>query len=66
MTEELKTGASRDYYNVSQSDIRGLVRGQLNILKGTLATAKSGAVNAETKFHYLDCIKRIETILDPK
>ena len=66
MTEELKTGASRDYYNVSQSDIRGLVRGQLNILKGTLATAKSGAVNAETKFHYLDCIKRIEAILDPK
>ena len=66
MNEELKAGSSRDYYNVSQSDIRGLVRGQLNVLKGTLATAKSGAVNAETKFHYLDCIKRIETILDPK
>ena len=66
MNEELKAGSSRDYYNVSQSDIRGLVRGQLNVLKGTLATAKSGAVNAETKFHYLDCIKRIENILDPK
>ncbi|MEM8521735.1 zinc-dependent metalloprotease [Flavobacterium sp. PL12] len=66
MDEELKAGSSRDYYNVSQSDIRGLVRGQLNVLKGTLATAKSGAANAETKFHYLDCIKRIENILDPK
>ncbi|MEC5164541.1 hypothetical protein RCH18_000257 [Flavobacterium sp. PL11] len=65
MIEELKAG-SKEYYNVSQSDIRGLVRGQLNILKGTLVTAKGAAVNAETKFHYLDCIKRIETILDPK
>ena len=66
MNEEIKVGATRDYFNVSQSDIRGLVRGQLNILKGTLATAKSGAANAETKFHYIDCIKRIEKILDPK
>ena len=65
MNEEIKVGATRDYFNVSQSDIRGLVRGQLNILKGTLATAKSGAANAETKFHYIDCIKRIEKILDP-
>ena len=65
MIEELKAG-SKEYYNVSQSDIRGLVRGQLNILKGTLVTAKGAAVNAETKFHYLDCLKRIETILDPK
>ena len=66
MTEEIKVGATKDYYNVSQSDIRGLVRGQLNILKGILVTAKGAAVNAETKFHYLDCIKRIENILDPK
>ena len=65
MNEEIKVGATRDYFNVSQSDVRGLVRGQLNILKGTLATAKSGAANAETKFHYIDCIKRIEKILDP-
>ena len=66
MNDELKVGATRDYYNVSQSDVRGLVRGQLNILKGTLLVAKSGAANAETKFHYQDCIKRIEKILDPK
>ena len=66
MNEELKVGATRDYYNVSQSDVRGLVRGQLNILIGTLLVAKSGAANAETKFHYQDCIKRIEKILDPK
>ncbi|WP_188049107.1 zinc-dependent metalloprotease [Flavobacterium sp. GP15] len=66
MNEEIKVGTSREYYNVSQSDIRGLVRGQLNALKATLVVAKSGAANAETKLHYLDCIKRIEKILDPK
>lgn len=66
MNEEIKVGTSREYYNVSQSDIRGLVRGQLNALKATLLVAKSGAANAETKLHYLDCIKRIEKILDPK
>ncbi|MBP4140986.1 zinc-dependent metalloprotease [Flavobacterium sp. P4023] len=66
MNEEIKVGTSREYYNVSQSDIRGLVRGQLNALKATLVVAKSGAANAETKLHYLDCIKRIDKILDPK
>ncbi|SHF97172.1 protein of unknown function [Flavobacterium segetis] len=66
MIEELKAGSSRDYYNVSQSDVRGLVRGELNLLKTSLSAAKNVAVNTETKYHYQDCIKRIEKILDPK
>jgi hypothetical protein len=66
MNEELKAGTTREFYNVAQSDVRGLVRGELNILKASLSVAKNAAVNTETKYHYQDCIKRIEKILDPK
>jgi hypothetical protein len=66
MTNDYKSEQSKDYYNVSQSDVRALVRGELKILKATLSTAKNRAVNTETKYHYQDCISRIDLILDPK
>ncbi|RED22144.1 uncharacterized protein DUF5118 [Flavobacterium cutihirudinis] len=66
MTEEIKpTDKSATYYNVAQSDLRALVRGELNTLKKSLAIAKITAVNTETKYHYEDCIKRIDLILNP-
>jgi predicted Zn-dependent protease with MMP-like domain len=66
MKEEIKSGRPSDYYNVAQSDVRGLVRGELTTLKATLSVAKTKAVNAETKYHYEDAIKRIDLILNPK
>lgn len=67
MQEGIKpTGRGDDYYNVSQSDVRALVRGELKALKIQLATAKKGALNTETRYHYDDCIARIALILDPK
>lgn len=67
MTEEIKPAdKSTTYYNVSQSDLRALVRGELNTLKKSLSAAKAMAVNTETKYHYEDCIKRIDLILNPK
>ncbi|MEO8532179.1 MAG: zinc-dependent metalloprotease [Flavobacterium sp.] len=67
MTEEIKpTDKSAIYYNVSQSDLRALVRGELNTLRKSLLAAKALAVNTETKYHYEDCIKRIDLILNPK
>ncbi|MEG2101309.1 MAG: zinc-dependent metalloprotease [Flavobacterium sp.] len=67
MTEEMKpTERSSGYYNVSQSDLRALVRGELNALKKSLTAAKALGTNAETKYHYEDCIKRIDLILNPK
>ncbi|WP_248902919.1 zinc-dependent metalloprotease [Flavobacterium sp. K5-23] len=66
MNEEIKSEKSEGYYNVSQSDVRALVRGELNVLKGSLFTAKNTAINIETKYHYEDSIKRIELILNPK
>ena len=66
MTEELKRETSRKYYDVVQSDVRALVRGELNTLKRQIASAAARQVNTVTKYHYRDCVKRIENILDPK
>lgn len=66
MTDELKPGRGVDYYNVNQSDVRALVRGELNVLQNAVRAAKNGVANTETKYHYEDLLKRIELILDPK
>ncbi len=66
MTEDIDPKRSRQYFNVNQSDVRALVRGELNELKRTLSVASKMALNTETKYHYRDCIARIEELLDPK
>ncbi len=66
MTEELKADRSGEYYNVAQSDVRALVRAELNSIKTTLNLAKIKQTHLETKYHYEDVIKRIDKILSPK
>jgi hypothetical protein len=66
MTEDLDPRRSRQYFNVNQSDVRALVRGELNRLKQTLNSASKMALSTETKYHYRDCIERIKQVLDPK
>ena len=66
MTEELKPSRFGSYYNVNQSDVRALVRGELNTLRNSIKYIKNSVSNTETKYHYEDCIKRIDMILDPK
>ena len=66
MTEELNSQRSRQYFNVNQSDVRALVRGELNQLQRTLNAASKMNLNTETKYHYRDCIERIKQVLDPK
>lgn len=66
MTEELKPGRGVDYYNVNQSDVRALVRGELNMLKNAIKGRKNAVTDTETKYHYEDALKRIDMILDPK
>ena len=65
MTQEIKNTNSSDYYNVSQSDVRALVRGELINLKSQLSLAKNNPVDLETKYHILDSIDRTSKILDP-
>ena len=52
--------------NVQNSDLFSIIRGELTTLKSVLRTASSRPVNRITKYHYRDCIARIENILDPK
>ncbi|NRT12791.1 zinc-dependent metalloprotease [Flavobacterium sp. 14A] len=66
MQEEMKSSRSESAYNVSQSDVRALVRGELKALKSQLAMANNPNLNTETRYHYEDCIARIALILDPK
>jgi hypothetical protein len=65
MTEDLNP-RSDQAFDVSQSDIRALVRGELNVLKRQVINASNRSTNTVTKYHYKDCIERINQILDPK
>ena len=51
-------------YDVSASDVRSLVRGELNALRSRLRSTKS-RVNTVTRYHYEDAIARIDQLLDP-
>lgn len=66
MTEELNPRNTRQYFNVEQSDIRALVRGELTSLLRTLRAASNRPVNTETRYHYLDVIERIDRVLNPR
>jgi hypothetical protein len=51
--------------NTSQSDIRTLVRADLNILKQDIRNAKNRTSDTMTKHHLDDVSERIDLILDP-
>jgi hypothetical protein len=50
--------------DVSQSDIRPLVRGELKALRSQISASKPS--DTMTRYHLADCIERIDRILDPK
>ncbi|WP_299526407.1 zinc-dependent metalloprotease [Winogradskyella sp.] len=50
--------------NVSQSDIRAVVRAELKTLRSQLRNARGG--DAMSRIHIADALERINTILDPK
>ncbi len=52
--------------NISQSDIRAVVRGELNILKRQVKVAITKSPNRNTRYHLQDVLKRIENILNPQ
>ena len=64
-------GANSGYFkqstvNIGQSDIKAMVRGELNRLKRKIRTATSNAANTTSKYHLQDAIARIDMALDPK
>lgn len=52
--------------NVSQSDIKPVVRGELKRLKRDIRAAIAKAPNTITRYHLQDAVDRINEILDPK
>ncbi|WBX73238.1 zinc-dependent metalloprotease [Tenacibaculum pacificus] len=52
--------------NISQSDIKPVVRGELKNLKRDTKRALSVAKNNISRYHLQDVLDRIDTILDPK
>ncbi len=52
--------------NAKNSDISSIARGELTALKHQVTTASKRAVNSITKYHYKDCLAKINSILDPK
>ncbi|KIX21677.1 glutaminyl-tRNA synthetase [Flavobacterium sp. 316] len=53
-------------YNVSSSDIKSLIYGELLQLKSDLTIEKNLTRDTETKYHYLECISRIEKCFENK
>ncbi len=51
---------------ISNSDLVSIIKGELSALKKQLKTASLRSVNTITKYHYRDCISRIDDILYPK
>ena len=66
MTQDMRSRFGSRTFNVDQSDVRALVRGELNVLKNQLKSAVNAAVNTETKYHYRDALERVKNITEPK
>jgi hypothetical protein len=75
MTAEVETDELPDWaedyvimtpVDVSQSDIRAYVRGELTALRGEVERGLRRTTDATTEMHLEDVLVRIERILDPK
>ena len=51
--------------NTKNTDISSIVRGELVTLKYIISIASKRAISTMTKYHYKDCIHKIEMLLNP-
>lgn len=65
MTGELRRGRGGNYYDVNQSDVRALVRGELKSLQSSLRSKSRVSRDTVTRYHYEDLLSRIDNILNP-
>lgn len=61
-----KMGVLMSDKNLQNTDIPSIVRGELEAMNFQLTTAKSRNINKISKYHYADCLEKINKILDPK
>jgi hypothetical protein len=62
MTED----TSRSSFNINQSDLRALVRGELKTLQSTLRSRRNSSSNQVNRYHYEDLLARVDVILNPR
>jgi hypothetical protein len=60
------TDPSRSDYNVAQSDVRALVRGELSGLQYTLRNKINATTNKVDRYHYEDLLARVDNVLNPR
>ena len=63
---QYRSYVSRTSVNVSQSDIRPVVRGELRNLRVNIRGAIARTTDRLSKYHLQDALERINNILDPK
>ncbi|MCH4824529.1 zinc-dependent metalloprotease [Gramella lutea] len=63
--ERWRNWISQSEVNVSQSDIRPVVRGELNTLERQIKNSLYRANDTLTRYHLQDILKRIDLILNP-
>jgi hypothetical protein len=61
-----RTGSLLNNNKVLNSDIHAISRGELELLKYQINSASKRATNRITKYHYKDCLAKINDILNPK
>ncbi len=64
--ENFRRFVRRTNVNASQSDIRAVVRAELNTLRRNVRNAIGKSSNTMTRYHLQDITERISTILEPK
>jgi hypothetical protein len=59
-------GGGNTRVDVSQSDIRPFVRGELEATKTDIEAALNGRLDQATRYHLRDAVVRIDDILEPQ
>jgi hypothetical protein len=57
---------NRSSFNINQSDLRALVRGELKTLQSTLRSRRNSSSNQVNRYHYEDLLARVDVILNPR
>lgn len=61
-----ENSSPRSNFDLSQSDVRAVVRAELKTLQSDIRRNISGVKDSMTRYHLQDCLDRIENTLNPK
>jgi hypothetical protein len=53
-------------YDIGQSDVKALVRGEFKALLPTLRTKRNATSNVVNRYHYEDLLARVDLVLNPR